>query len=93
MEVGIWLAGLVATDTRGQSSIFIYLLAIVHLYILSLRKWRRHERTRESWLVLSEPSKQRHHHWPLSPPTQLLFFSESQLVTSCQLSKTDLESA
>lgn len=38
MEVVIQLAGLVATETRGQSSIFIYFLAIVHLYIHSLRE-------------------------------------------------------
>lgn len=36
-EVVIWLPGLVAAEVMGQSSIFIYCLAIVCLYIWSLK--------------------------------------------------------
>lgn len=36
-EVVTWLPGLVVTEIMGQSLIFIYCLAIAHLYTQSLR--------------------------------------------------------
>lgn len=70
----------------GVRVLFLYIFWSLSTCIFSPWVGRMHERTRESWLVLSEPSKQHQRHWPLSPPPQLLFFSESKLVTSCQLS-------